>query len=388
MPTSDQAPTITPAATRRDEMVALHRQAFAPHFVAQQRRTEPVSAPDLGTWMQMVVSQTEQQMADLLQFPDEGAFDPAWTEALLHVRAYNLRPSKKLRPGLVVAGYAFGRGEAAVPAGLWRFAAATELLHNFMLVHDDIADQADMRRGGLTLHRMLAPGRMGEDLAVISGDHLFARSIEAMLTCNLEGASQAVSYFLRVCRHTAAGQYLDIKFSHAPLAEISLFQSLKVAYLKTALYGFSAPLVCGAMLANADEKLVDALDRLGRHVGLAYQLQDDLIGLYGQVSEAGKSTSSDLEQGKRTFPVLAAYSRACSEARREFDAIWTPGKKDAVTLAAARYLVESFGGRAATERMISRSTRQAQRIVATLPTAGGMRDLIIQLLGKLVGRKA
>jgi len=386
--TTEQAVQMSQGNTRREDTVAAHgAKAFAPHFVIPQRRYEPVSAPNLGEWLQMVQTQTERNLEKLLDLPDEESFDVSWSEALVHMRAYSLRPSKRLRPGLVIAGYTFGRGEAVAPAGLWKFAAATELLHTFMLVHDDVADQADLRRGGLTLHRMLAPGRMGEDLAIVAGDHLFARAVEAMLTCNLPGASRSVSYFLQVCRHTAAGQFLDIKFSRAPLSQISLFQSLKVAYLKTALYGFSAPLVCGAMLARADQKVIDALDKLGRQVGLAYQLQDDLIGLYGQVSEAGKSTSSDLEQGKRTFPVLAAYSRANEEDRKQFDGIWTPGPKDTSTLARARVLVEMYGGRAATERMIERATRQAQRYAATLPEADGMRTLITQLLGKLVGRK-
>jgi geranylgeranyl diphosphate synthase type I len=385
----EKAISVNPVTARRDEPVPAHRaQAFSPHYVTPERQRKDMATPNLGEWLKMVVDQTERQIEKLLELSDEESFDPSWSEALLHLRAYSLRPSKRLRPGLVVAGYAFGRGEATIPAGVWKFAAATELLHTFMLIHDDIADQADLRRGALTLHKMLAPGRMGEDLAVIAGDHLFARATEVMLTCNLPQAQRATSYFLKVCRHTAAGQFLDIKFSRAPLAEISLFQSLKVAYLKTALYGFSAPLVCGAMLAKADQKVIDALDKLGRQVGLAYQLQDDLIGLYGQVSDAGKSTSSDLEQGKRTFPVLAAYTRASEEERREFDAIWTPGEKDAATLARARALVELHGGRAATERIIQRATRQAMKIAATLPNAGGMRDLIGQLMGKLVGRKA
>ena len=385
----EQAIDSSAVPSRRDEAIPANRaQAFSPHYVSPERQATTMQAPQLGEWLKMVVGQTERQIEKLLELPDEEQLDPSWSEALLHLRAYCLRPSKRLRPGLVVAGYAFGRGEATIPAGVWRFAAATELLHTFMLIHDDIADQADLRRGGLTLHKMLAQGRLGEDLAVIAGDHLFARATEVMLTCNLPQAQRATSYFLKICRHTAAGQFLDIKFSRARLSEISLFQSLNVAYLKTALYGFSAPLVCGAMLAKADPEVVEALDKLGRYVGRAYQLQDDLIGLYGQVSDAGKSTSSDLEQGKRTFPVLAAYSRATEDERREFEALWTPGEKDASALARARTLVELHGGRAATERIIIRSTRQAMRIVATLPNAAGMRGLVSQLLAKLVGRKA
>ena len=348
--------------------------------------TEPSDAAVL--WLRHVQSDVEARLTELLALPDEEGIDPRWSEALGHTRAYALRPAKRLRPALVALGYGMGSGHAAVPEGLWTFAAAFELLHTFLLIHDDVADCAERRRGSPALHRVLGPGKLGEDLAVVVGDHLFARSIEAMLGAGLSGAPRAVRYYLAICRHTAAGQYLDLDLTRAPLAEVTLFRTLRVAHLKTARYGFVAPLVAGAMLAGAPRPLLDGLTRVGRHVGLAYQMRDDLLGLFGDSQVAGKSTDGDFVQGKRTFPVVAAYARAPEATRAEMEALWTGRHADPVALARARTLVTSHGGLAATERLIERATRSARRALASLPHAGGFRDLLDALVLTLSQRRS
>jgi geranylgeranyl diphosphate synthase, type I len=343
---------------------------------------------EFGAWLRWVQSQTELALAQLLVLEDEERLDAQWSQALEQMRSYSLRHSKRLRPGLVLAGHAFARGDMQVAAGLWQFAAATELLHTFMLIHDDVADQAALRRGGPALHRMLGRGRMGQSLAIVAGDHLFSRAMEVMLGCGQPGTARAVNYFLKVCRHTAAGQYMDICLSHVPLAEVSLSQVLRVAYLKTALYGFSAPLACGALLAGAGPELVASLERLGRHLGTAYQLQDDLLGLYGDTVVCGKPTDADLAEGKRTFPAMVAWLRSSPEVRAQMEVLWKPGPKNEAMLERARELVEAHGGRQATELFIQRSTAMAERILTTLPAAGGMRELVGEMMRRLVRRQA
>ncbi|MBU8898768.1 polyprenyl synthetase family protein [Corallococcus sp. H22C18031201] len=348
-------------------------------------------APSLEqAWLQRVQGQVESSLAELFELPDEVGLDERWTQAMARARAYALRPAKRLRPALVLAGYGMARGGSGVPPGLWRFAAGLELLHTFLLIHDDVADQATTRRGGPALHQLLAAGRAGEDLAMVLGDHLFARALEALLACGLPGVTDVARYYLAVCRHTAAGQFLDLEVSRAPLSEVTLFQSLRVAHLKTARYGFCAPLVCGAMLAGGGEALTEGLERVGRHVGLAYQLRDDLLGLFGDSGVAGKSCDSDFVQGKRTFPVLAAYTRASPEGRAELDALWSlpAAAKDAAALARARALVEFHGGRAAGERRVEQCSRAARRALRGLPNPQGMRERLDALIERLTYRAA
>lgn len=330
----------------------------------------------------------ERTLERLLVLPDESSMDPRWSRALVELRAYALRPAKRVRPTLLLAGWALASNERAlgIPEGVKQFAAGLELLHTFMLIHDDVADRAPTRRGGPSLHRVLSGGKAGEDLAVVLGDHVYSRAIEVMLASGVPHAAEATRYMMGICRHTAVGQYLDIELSRTPLADVTIFQTLKVANLKTARYGFVAPLVAGAMLGGASASLLEQLERVGRQVGLAFQLRDDLIGLFGDDAVAGKDGGGDFIEGKRTFPVVAAWTRADAAGRAQLEALWQLETKDMKALLAARQTLERFGGRQATERAIERMTRGARRALTQLPSGGGARSVLDGLMAKLVRR--
>jgi geranylgeranyl diphosphate synthase, type I len=332
----------------------------------------------------------ERALEAQLELPDELTIDPRWSRALVELRGYSLRPAKRVRPTLLVTGWALASAEAhlSAPAGVLDFAVGLELLHTFMLVHDDVADRAPTRRGGPSLHQLIAPGRFGEDCAVVLGDHLYARAVEAMLSCALPKAAEATKYMMGVCRHTAAGQYLDLDLSRARLDQVTLFQTLKVAYLKTAKYGFVAPLVAGAMLGGGAPALLEQLERVGRQVGLAFQLRDDLIGLFGDERVAGKDCGGDFFEGKRTFPVIAAWTRADEGGRAELEALWQNDEKPAAQLEQARALIDQWGGRRATERVIERMTRSARRTLGTLEAPLAARLVLEVLIAKLEKRVA
>lgn len=339
------------------------------------------------------VDPVEAALGDALELADEKSLDASWQQTTELLRGYLQRPAKRVRPALLVAGYRAAKGEGAVPEGVYRFAAGLELLHAFMLVHDDVADRATVRRGGPALHVALAPDgsaegtRLGQDLAVIAGDHLFARAVETMLCSGAPNAAEATQYLLAVCRHTAIGQALDLRLAHAPLGAVTLFETMRVAQLKTARYGFVAPLVLGAMLGGASEALKDALGRAGRHAGIAFQLRDDLLGLFGDDVVAGKSCAADYLEGKRTFPVIAAWARADQPGRDALESLWAVEAKGPAECEQARALLERLGGRAATERVIDRCTRAALKSLAAVPPGKG-RSMLMQLVAKLEHRAA
>jgi len=331
--------------------------------------------------------QLSTELAQLLELPDEQAIDVRWAKAMGTLRAYALRPAKRVRPALLLLGWAMAARAPldAVPEEARRFAAALELLHTFMLIHDDVADRALTRRGGPALHHLLADH--GDDLAIVLGDHLYSRAIEVMLTSGAPRATQATRYMLGICRHTAAGQYLDLDLARLPLGEVSLFQTLKVAQLKTAKYGFVAPLVAGAMLGGGGDELLSSLERVGRAAGMAFQLRDDVLGLYGNDQLTGKDGGADFFEGKRTFPVIAAWTRASAEGRERLEALWqSPTTRSLETLAQGRAEVELRGGRAATERVIERMTRAARKSLEALPADHGVRDVLDGLLTQMVRR--
>lgn len=338
-------------------------------------------------WLAEVRRRADAALGIALAVADEAGRDARWQTGRHAAFEYAMRPGKRFRAALLTSAYALARGERTVPKGVWEFAAGIELLHLFMLVHDDIADRADLRRGGVTMHRMLGAGKKGDDLGLVMGDYFFARAIEVMLSAaDQPHAGRVVQYYLAICRETAAGQYLDIDLGDAPLSSVTLFQTLKIAQLKTARYGFVAPLVAGAELAGAPRERVDLLERIGRHLGLAYQMADDLIGLFGDPRVAGKPTDADFVEGKRTYPVIAAYVRAPDKARQEMTALWAGERTSETQLAQARALVEKHGGRAATERLVAHSQRAAQQLIAQLPNIDGCRCLLEHLVASLGAR--
>lgn len=344
---------------------------------------EPLSRPPLDE------EPLTAALRQLLDPQDERAIDPRWSRAGETLRTFALRPGKRIRPLLLVVGYGIARPVRRLPRGLWRFAASLELLHTFLLVHDDVADAAPLRRGGPALHHLLGQGRKGQDLAVVLGDYLFARAIEGMLTAGLGRAGEeAVRYWLRICRATAAGQYLDLELTAAPLGTVTLFETIKIAMLKTARYTFVAPLVSGGLLGEADRGTLRTLERIGRHLGIAFQLRDDLLGLYGDPAEMGKSADSDLMAGKPTFPVIAAYLRAPQPARQELERAWAGAREAPAPRSRIRVLVEQYGGRAAAERAIARAARAARRGLATLPARPRWSAVLARLIDDLASRAA
>ena len=318
----------------------------------------------------------EHSLGRWIDADDERGLDPLWQQSRAQVREYALRPAKRVRPTLAALGWMAARGHAdwaAVPKEIVQFGVGLELLHTFMLIHDDVADRAESRRGGESLHRLLAPGRLGDDLAVVSGDHLYARAMEAMFSAPSPHACAAGQYMLEICRHTAAGQHLDLVLARAPLSEVTLFRTLKVADLKTARYGFVAPLVCGAMLGGADQGVLELLRRVGRHAGLAYQLRDDLIGLDGDDAVAGKAGGADYLEGKRTFPVIAAWTRADAAGRAHLESLWNEPRPE--LLSTARTAVTSWGGLSSTQRVIEVRTRAAKKALEALGSSPAARFL-------------
>ncbi len=340
-------------------------------------------AEDDAAWLQAL----QAQLAVHLGPRDEAGLDGRWARAQRAVADLALRPGKRLRPRLLRLGFRLAGGRPAPDDGLLQLAAGLELLHAFMLIHDDVADRADTRRGGPTLQRLLGGGMRGNDLAVVAGDHLFARAVELMLTASSPHAALTTRFMLRVCRHTAVGQYLDIDLAGRALAEVTPLQTLRVARLKTANYSLAAPLQVGALWAGGSGELVEALGRIGRAAGVAYQLRDDLLGVFGNEEVAGKSGSADLVEGKRTLPLVVAHRRASEADRWLLDTLHQDPNPMRVTR--AREVVRRTGAATVTLGLIDRATARARRHLALLPDTGPLacKEELGALLGALSRRK-
>ncbi|MFH8407116.1 polyprenyl synthetase family protein [Streptomyces sp. NPDC018019] len=250
------------------------------------------------------------------------------------VARFTLGGGKRLRGRFVWWGLrTCGGGSEAAQAAL-RLAAALELVQTCALVHDDVMDGSALRRGGPALHvevreqygrRAGTGGRdrsaetFGRSVAVLAGDLALAWADDTVLDTVLPGHAQSTVHALwRTLRtEMAAGQYLDL---HGQVtASRSPARAMHTARLKSARYSVERPLVLGAALAGADDRDTDALRAAGRCAGLAFQLRDDLLGVFGDPAETGKPSGDDLRAGKPTY--LTAVARARAEAAGDHAAL-------------------------------------------------------------------
>jgi len=224
------------------------------------------------------------------------------------------RDGKRIRPIMFVVGYL---GYAGKPApGLYMSALSIELLHDFMLIHDDIIDKSDLRRGKPAMHVLL--NRIirkdskvkfnGQDLAIVAGDVVYAMAIHAFLEIKVDMRykERGLRKFVDAALYTGAGEFIELLLGGEKLSEVGLADIYKIYDFKTAYYTFSCPLSVGAILAKAPEAEIKKLNDYGICLGRAFQIKDDIIGMFSNADESGKPSLSDLQEAKKT--VLMYYA--------------------------------------------------------------------------------
>ena len=206
---------------------------------------------------------------------------------------------KRLRPSmLLIAAEACGRDAAPLAPA----AVSIELIHNFTLIHDDIMDNADVRRGRPAVHKL-----WGESGAILAGDTLYSKAFQVlgMTAAKPELILGAMNMLSRTCTDICEGQWLDLEFEERD--RVSEDEYTEMIEKKTGvLYGASAGM--GALLAGAKPEVVRALDEFGRMTGMGFQLQDDVIDLTAPEKVSGKRRGGDLIEGKKTLIMIHAFA--------------------------------------------------------------------------------
>ncbi len=250
---------------------------------------------------------------------------------------FNMRGGKRLRPAFIVEGYLAVGGEnidAAYDASI-----AIEGSEAYLLIHDDIIDNDTLRRGKPTMHVMyknylesIGLGsravELGKSLAIVSGDLQAVMNYHWLLETDFpdELKTKVVLKFNHILRLTNYGQLLDITLETLPIEKVKEEDVITVHSLKTSAYTIWGPLQIGGVLGEATEDQLNAFYDYGYNLGIAFQLQDDILGLYGDVKKTGKPAHSDLKEGKRTLLIVKALENATEEQKRELLGIL--GKKN------------------------------------------------------------
>ncbi|MBK3641408.1 polyprenyl synthetase family protein [Streptomyces sp. MBT33] len=305
------------------------------------------------------------------------AVDPLFARDLAaRVARFTEDGGKFSRSRLVWWGMRACGGDQSVLRATLRIGAALELIQTCALVHDDVMDDAPVRRGRPSLHAEIADryagetsapraARLGHASAILAGDLALAWADDVVADTELSRATtREVRDLWRAMRmEMVAGQYLDVH-GEATSAR-SLSRAIRAACLKSALYSVERPLALGAALAGATPTTTRALCSAGRCVGIAFQLRDDLLDVYGDPRDTGKPPGGDIRSGKPTYLTAVAQARAETAGDRHALAVLrdTLGRADLsdAELAAVREVFEATGARATVEAKIDRLVAQGLR---------------------------
>jgi geranylgeranyl diphosphate synthase type I len=293
------------------------------------------------------------------------------TAMLTSLTRFALRGGKRLRPALLYVGYRVasprGSGETALDAGL-----SLELLHTYMLIHDDWMDGDVIRRGGPTVHSELArrfgDEQRGHATAILAGDYAVGLAAEVLGSVAIPGdrVGPVLECFAKMQEDAILGQVFDVASrGHDP----------EVVYsLKTGSYTVRGPLRMGALLGRAPAPLLRSLDRFAAPLGVAFQLADDLLSAFGRAATTGKSRGNDLRAGKRTPLVLTALRGARGRDQRILKQVFGRRNASADAVSAALEVIERVGARVSIEKRIEELVQGALRGLTGV--SGGARELL------------
>lgn len=215
---------------------------------------------------------------------------------------------KRIRPVLMLLSYNLFKED---PETILMPACALETYHNYTLLHDDLMDNADLRRGHETVHK-----KWNANTAILSGDSMLVLAYQRMLQCSSDKMAEVLALFTETALEIGEGQEYDMAFEHRD--DVSEEEYIEMIRLKTSVL-LACALKIGAILAGASKEDADNLYRFGEQIGLAFQLQDDFLDVYGDTRVFGKAIGGDITSNKKTFMLINALNHANEEQRRQLE---------------------------------------------------------------------
>lgn len=287
------------------------------------------------------------------------------------IKDFISREGKRIRPTLFVAAYlGFAKKEAP---GLYRSALSIELIHDFMLIHDDIIDKSATRRGRPSMHAMfnshLAGSRnlkfTGEDVAIVLGDVLYAMSLQAFLSIKEDRMrkEKAFKKLMDAAMYTGCGEFIELLSGLKGIDKITESDIYKIYDFKTANYTFASPLAIGAILGGAPDAEVRRLFQYGTYLGRAFQIKDDILGLFSEEKEIGKSNLTDLQEAKLTLLIRYAFRHSDKNNRLAISHILSKKNVTKSDLLRIRKIVRTSGALDYAGKEVNRCLQQAQALI-------------------------
>ena len=222
---------------------------------------------------------------------------------------------KRIRPVLMLLAYNMFKDD---PEHILMPACALETYHNYTLLHDDLMDNADLRRGHQTVHR-----KWDANTAILSGDSMLVLAYQRMAQCDAEKMPEVLALFTETALEIGEGQQYDMDFEQRN--DVTEEEYIEMIRLKTSVL-LACAMKIGAILAGASKEDADNAYRFGEKIGLAFQLQDDYLDVYGDTRVFGKAIGGDITSNKKTYMLINAFNRANQQQRSELER-WISAKE-------------------------------------------------------------
>ena len=283
---------------------------------------------------------------------------------------------KRIRPVLALLGYNLWRDQ---PEDILMPAIGLETYHNYTLLHDDLMDNADMRRGQLTVHK-----KWDANKAILSGDSMLVLAYQRVAQVPADKLQQVLNLFTVTALEIGEGQEYDMSFETRN--DVTEDEYIEMIRLKTSVL-LACALKMGAILAEAPEEDCERLYRLGEQIGLAFQLQDDLLDVYGDPKVFGKAVGGDIASNKKTYMLINAFNRANDKQRAELSR-WINAKtfNREVKVAEVTRLYDEIGIRQLCEQKINYYFEQARQTLSEVDVPADHKQALSAYMDELLHR--
>jgi geranylgeranyl diphosphate synthase type II len=256
-------------------------------------------------------------------------------------------------------------------------AVAIEILHNFTLVHDDIMDHAELRRGKPTVHK-----KWDENVAILAGDEMIAQAYHILLNTNSRRIKSILDVYTDALVQVCEGQGFDKEFETKQ--SVSIENYFMMISKKTGRV-IAASAEMGALIGGGTDAQVTALRKYGEYLGKAFQVMDDLLDIIGSTEEFGKKIGGDIQEGKKTYLLLKAIEKSKGRERKILKSIEPGNKKNEVEIKHIKNIYFNSGAIEAAQSEVKQSTLSANRMLARLPESKA-KSMLLWLSSQLLDR--
>ncbi|MBR1769886.1 MAG: polyprenyl synthetase family protein [Bacteroidales bacterium] len=319
----------------------------------------------------------EQLEKKAISFIEEASFDRKPTALFEPVEYAMKQGGKRIRPLLVLIAadmFSFDLDKAKYPA------LAVELLHNFTLVHDDIMDASPLRRGKPTVYQ-----KYGTNRAILSGDVIYAMAYEQLINCDADKIPALTKTLTSVLINVCQGQAYDMAFENT--TEVSVRDYITMISLKTGIL-LAGSLKLGAIVADASKENMNVLSEIGLYLGIAFQLQDDLLDCWSDLESFGKVSGTDIADNKKTILYLLTLENANEEDAKRLLTLYSGKPADVQQkIQEVKSLFEKYDAKQKTEDMVNEYMNKALKSVESLDVEQERKSNIVAFIQKLLNRK-